>query len=655
MTVVHDIGFYIETDRQEILEKVSNTPSLSVEDILSVPDVYVRYFLLANLSIPASEGSSRLMKDLRAFFNEFTQSERIVEVDFSRKMSEFVRQSIVPIGMEDFIGCISELEPSCIDLEHYRRYFGYSQTYSLYRSMIKRIFSCSFSYREIGLVMLLLDNEAMCFKRLLPIFARLTTYVTHSVLDKNIVACCIALRSVLTYIPGTMNGKDEYVLSLISYLTGIVSRHTSFVFINEGDADEIILTIDLLTRFCFTIDVSMTSEGMLKEAIFHLEFLSSGRMVLYEEIFAMVCVLETIPSMCRLLGDSVNNDFSAAYSLVQKLVLPRADHVGLDEWSHVYSRFLVAKYRCLESLRPWKTAFDRIAFYNDIESTKHPSKMLRALEGLKEDVSWSDMIVFACHPGSQEEWLQFIFDGFFVKGPEHLVYIELFVESVGSRPDLLLYSGYLLLKHFEDIEAEKKWDILVDLFLRNIRSLDQRAVRLRCIISDYIGALEPGGQRSTFLNILVRRLARDFVCFNPSIIALLHRLLRSGWEISQETSTTIYLYLRRCAASEWKEGEASDDMEAMYVCVASRAVILSGATVDFRESDSNLERYYGLVISSLSWIKGRLPEEHVRRIKEVMLYFLFEADRRQVYELGRLMKGEHSRFADKFDELYGDQ
>ncbi|AFN83744.1 hypothetical protein EROM_091280 [Encephalitozoon romaleae SJ-2008] len=592
------------------------------------------------------------MKDLRAFFTEFVEAEKVVEVDFNQKMIELIRKTIVPVEMEDFISSASELELSDGDLEYYRGYFGYSQTYSLYKSMIRRIFSCGFSYKEIGLVIALLDNEAMCFKRLLPIFTRLTTYVKHNILDKNIVACCIALRSVLTYIPSTMNGKDEYILSLISYLTGIVSRHTSFVFINEKDADEIISTIDLLTRFCFAVDVSRISSGILKEIIFHLETLSNGKMALYEEIFAIICILETIPSVCRLVVGFTEIDFSSAYSLVQRLVLSRADHGGSDEWNGIHDRFLVAKYRSLEALHPWKAEFDRIMFYNDVESAKHPSKVLRSLKSLKKDVSWSDMIVFACHPGQQEEWLQFMFDDFFVRSPDHLVYIELFVGSIGDRADLLLYSGYLLLRSFEHIEAEKKWSVLVDLFLRNIQSQDQRAVRLRCIISDYICCSKSLEQRSIFLKAFIERLQKDFVCFNSSVIELLDMLLKGHQELPLETSNMIWLYLEGCIVKERRKERMEKELETMYVCVASRAMILSGSTIDFRESSTHPERYYELITSCLSWIKGKFPEEYIQRIKETMLYFLFDASREEVCELGLLMKGERSRFADKFEELY---
>lgn len=653
MAIVHDIDFYIRTERGKVLEIASDTQPLTVADILPVPDAYVKYFLLLNLPLQASEADSATTAELRAFFREFARLEKVVEVNFDQEMARFVRRAIIPVGMEDFVGCISELDPSFIDLAHYRGYFGYSQTYSLYKSMIKRIFGRGFSHREIGLVMLLLDNETMCFKRLLPIFTRLTAYVTHNILDKNIVACCIALRATLTYIPGTMRGKDQYVVSLISYLTGVVSRHTSFVFINESDAEEIISTIDLLTRFPFETDVSRVSSGMLKEIVFRLESLAGGRMALYEEAFAGMCILETIPSICHLIGGCVDNNLSGAYSLIQKLALPQADHVPTDDWNGVGTRFLVAKYRSLEALYEWRADFDRVVFYRDIGCAVHPSRVLRVLGNLKRDVSWSDMIVFACHPGSQEEWLSFLFDGLFMGAPEHLVYIELFIESIRDRPDLLLYSGYLLLKSFEEIGAEKKWHILVDLFLRDIQSSDQRIVRLRCIVSEYVCRLEPGDRRSAFLQAFVERASKDFVLFNRRIIALLHALLEGGGEMPLETSRAIFLYLRQCAVSEWGKKETSRDLETMYVCAASKAIVQSGMEVDFDGQDTHLEKYYGLLTFCIARLEGGLFEEYVKTVKEKMLYFLFDADRDQVLELGRLMKKERSRFVDKFRDLYG--
>lgn len=660
MTVNHDIDFYIRTDRHAVIETTAATPSLSLTDLLLIPDIYVKYFLLTNLDFPAIEGSREILGQLKGFFRDFIRSNPIIKVDFSEKMSELIRKKITLITMEDFVACISELDFSSIDLEYYRKFFGYSQIYSLYKSMIRRVFGCNLGHREVGLVILLLDNETLCFKKLLPIFSRLTTYVKSNIIDKNIVACCIVLRSTLIYMPNVMNGKDEYIVSLISYFSGITSQRSSFAFINEKDADEILSTLEALTHYNFIVDVGRVSMGILKETVFNLEILIRSRTSIYEEVFSLICMLEVASLVYELLKKfgNLEQDFSEAYAMIQGACVPEMDYIGEEEWIHINDKFLVAKYRSLNSLyTEGRGLFDRVTFYNDVSSARHPSGILEVIGNLKSEILWSDIIVLACSSKNQGEYLRFVFDDYFLAKTEHLVYIGLFIDAISDDPELLLYSGYLLLKSATSLEVERGWEILADLYIKNIQSEDQRLIRLRCIISDYINSLESLEHRSMFLKKLIDKLRDNFVFFNPSVISFLHLTLRKNGSISPEMSEAICSYLIECLSSEFRNGDESSnffDLETVYVSVAAEALILSGDQAPCVQEKPPEGVYYGLIISCLAWIKGELSQEYFLTVKDRMFEFLFEAKKSQIDELGLLIKKKPSRFVVKFEELYQD-
>lgn len=659
MSVRHDVEFYIRTDRSRVVEAAAETSLPSLVEILDVPDVYVRYFLLTNVDVPVVEDDGEVLRKLKGFFHEFLCSDPVAEVDFSRNMLGLVARKVRITSMEEFICCISELDFSSVDLEYYRKFFGYSQIYSLYKSMIKRVFSCRFNHREIGLVMLLLDNETLCFRKLLPIFSRLTKYVKDNIIDKNIVACCIVLRSVLTYIPGTMCGKDEYVMSLLSYLVGIVSQHVSFVFINEKDADEIISTIEVLTGYGFDTDVGKVALGAFIETMFNLETLLQSRTAIYEEIFAVVCMLEVVPVVYRLFRrfSSMEYDFSNAYNTIQEAGICRMSHVGEGEWSHISDKFLVAKFKSLDELhREGGGLFNRVTFYNEISKAKHPSRILRVVDNMKDDVSWGDIIVLACSPHGQEEYLRFLFDDFFMHKAEHLAYVALFIDSIGDRPDLLLYSGYLLLRSPESPGVEKRWELLADLYVRHVGSGDQRLIRLGCIISDHVCGMESSEQRCLFMKILVGKLNDRFTSFDSGVISFLHLYLMDGTRQSPGTSQLIASYLTRCVASEAVEDSSRKfhELEAVYVSVAARALILSEGHVPPSHPGMLLDTYYDLLACCVAWREGRLSQEYFDTVRNKMFDFLFDAEKRQTYELGLLVRGKASRFTSKFNELYRD-
>ncbi|KHN69050.1 hypothetical protein M896_100340 [Ordospora colligata OC4] len=654
MTVRHDMDFYTHNSVKSIIDTALHTSSPSVTDILSIHDVYIKYFLLTNIPLEPVQGSKEILDQLKSFFKQYNRSQTIFHIEFSIAMADFVKRSIIPGDIEDFVCCMSELNLSSIDLEYYRKHFGYSQTYNLYKSIIKRIFSCRFSHKEIGLTMLLLDNQSMCFKRLLPIFKRLTVYATDNIIDKNLVACCIALKAVIVYIPQSVSQKHTYIISLLTYLSGIVTNCMSFAFINEHDADEVLSTIHLLAGLDMDKESKLVLKGMLKTIVFGLNVFATKMPNTYEEVFAAICALEILPAIHHAIGQTA--EFSYAYPILHDISVPQMNYLAMHELSHIKDRFLCAKYKSMQTLYACKTIgddfeLDRVVFYNDIVNARHPSKIFEVLGHLKAQMHWDDLIVFACHPGNQHECLPLVFDNTFFANVEHISYISLFIGSIKAFPELLLASGYLFMKSFEQIHTERKWSVLRDLFLMDTKSNDQRLVRLRCMISDYVCAECNEGMR-LFVEFLMMKLNDGFVCFDPSILSFLHVILMKDAQISDELLRMIGVYLIGCVVAEQGVHKNFHELEAVYVSLALRAMIL-GKCGTFEELSAYIEnKYYTLLLSAIYKHKETVPEKHIDEMKNGILEFVFEANDEQRAELKVALRGTESRFLSKYNEIY---
>jgi hypothetical protein len=561
-----DIEYYIHTGRGRVVDTWSG--SLSIEEILDIEDVYIKYFLLTHLRLCLAEADTELAHRLRLFLRELRLARKIVKADFDVRMLGLIRENISFRRVDGCIGCLSELEIGAIDLEHYRKYFGYAEIYKHYRHVAKTIFSCRYSWKEIGITMLLLNNEGLCFRRLLPLFSRLTMYVKKDILDRNIVACCIALRAALAFLPGRFLGRDEYIASLISYLSMLLSNHTTFAFINEKDADTIIGTIEALSKFGFAMSIEKICIGIFRRLLFNIENIVRSSSTVYEEIFAVICSLEILCHIHRLIMRTreVPYEFSKVFYELQEFNISKMEHISLKEWSHIEERYLAAKYRLLDAIYGTEdVSLDRIIVYNDISRIRHPSAILCAIDRMKGEMLWSDLIVAACSGGKQEEYILFLFDDFFMEQIEHLTYIELYIDAAGNSPDLLLYSGYLLTRAARLPDVRKRWEILASLYFKDINSLDQRLVRLREIIAHYVAELESSGPKSMFLEIVLDRLAERQPEYNPSAVFLLDAMCQSFSELLPETAHRSKAYLRRCFVAELEKKRRQKVLELIPV------------------------------------------------------------------------------------------
>jgi hypothetical protein len=709
-----DLEYYINTGKEEVINALDGT--LSIEEILDVEDVYIKHFLLTHLELDPIEADVETTRKLRSFLHELGTARRIIEPGPDPRMLKFIREKISFRSTDGCIGCLSEFSIEDIDMEHYRRYFGYAEIYKHYKTVVKTVFSCRYNWREIGIVIVLLNNEALCFKRLLPLFTRLTTYVKEDILDRNIVACCIALKASLLFLPGKFSGRDEYIISLTSYLSMLLSNHTTFAFINERDADVIIDAIETLTRFPFRMSVEGICVGIFRRMLFNVENIIRSSSTVYEEVFAVVCSLEVLTHIHRLivLTREIPYEFSNVFYELQEFNISEMNQLSPREQNHISERYLAAKYRLLDAIYgSADVSLDRIVVYNDMDRIRHQSVVLGVISEMKREILWSDLIVAACSEGRREEYILFLFDDFFLEQAEHLTYVELYVDAIGDDPDLLLYSGYLLTRAADPPNTRKRWEILVKLYFRDIESLDQRLVRLRELIACHIAGLESSESRRMFIEAVLDRSEEERAGYDPSVIFILNQICRKFDKLPPEVVLRKKRYLRRCFAAEVKRergtktseagrepspmyasqadlprkkgtkrtsisdlerrmgkmsmgrrreeherrGPFGPDIGAVYVCVAARSLILSGTEVVFEDGTQD-EMYFEFLVACVSHRRGRYAPGYYERIRERMFKFLFRAERLQIEELGTLLDEEpyrdrESKYLSTYGELYG--
>lgn len=101
-------------------------------------------------------------------------------------------------------------------MEYYRNYFGYAKIYECLRDVIEDIFGIKIEYRHISLLIKLINNRSLIFKKLSSVIIKIKVYLKENIVEKNVINCCILLQAMVENYPELF--QDELIMSLLAYL-----------------------------------------------------------------------------------------------------------------------------------------------------------------------------------------------------------------------------------------------------------------------------------------------------------------------------------------------------------------------------------------------------------------------------------------------------
>lgn len=580
--------------------KLKEIKCKKIKALLRNKDPYVKYHLLVNIKaerIDLDEDDvnelSRILETINSM--QLTPSLSVRDRILDLCLNKFKIQSI-----KGHIKILSIFDLDDDQIDKLRKYFGYDMIYKAFKDIIRDIYIIDYTVREIGLAMRLLNNEKLCYSQTLDTFSRLSEYLTKEIFDRNLISCCVVLTAIIVYSPNMVADKQDFLNGMIAYLLSIFFERSNFVFYNQRDTDILLNTIEALCKTACVQNSSYKLKiGFVRKCVFNIMLYMESSSSIYEEIMSFIATLRSLGYFIDLCYETVsdkdtqagrfkvvvlgNDDQSKTkdkanekvvtsesvgfidtiltlipHSLIEDLMkyrLPDNICLGYDDNEIAKRRFISAKYFSLDNIAKIKNVnINRVDFYNDVYAQSHPIYIFSNLNRLRNQISWSDLIILATHSEKKAEYIHLLLDGFYTKNIEHLSYIFLFVFSLKDDFDSLL----LLTKNLTEVKVfdkiEKYWEILIYIYhtYRNVD--DNRVKKTRLFIIKKM--IETKEMLLKSLEILINDLQKEEIEINNNIYPLLYYLIFNLKKIDKNLFSRIYKFIIKNIKIGGCEGES---------------------------------------------------------------------------------------------------
>lgn len=648
-----------------------------IAECLEEKDVCVAYFKLKRIQFPGYfELTTARLSALNSFIKNYVEKVCLLPTDFDKFMGELLMK-IRPESITEHIRCIAHFDD--IDLDYYRKYFGYSKIYECFTESVSDLYSKAPSAKHLKCLIRLLQNDKLVYKNLQPVIARISKYVEEDLVDSNIGVCCSVLDAIVD--TGAVHFSDVIILSLISYLTKILHTPQNFMFLSRGSTDTIVSTIRTLSKAGIT-DASLkrNSFGLLRECLGKVE--EYRQSTIYEEVLVLVCMMEVSRSLFKIAWELGNRNFpfikadSLNFLVYQEATKKTVDiensgeleqnvektvinvqsdkegiRVDIQDFSEYMSstdgrdtgrihrekaqllqlqtRFLEAKYQFIDSLCGKHELFDRTTFYSDLSHIPDPLKLFLSIDNLKPAINWSDMIVCACNSSSRASYIPLLFDEAYIHQKTHRQYVELYLDSIGDDPILLLY--------FAKAAALSDYAPIVSyLFLKRNSSSTATDRRAQAIILEHINQHpEDGAESSEKLESLAIEILNSLndVILNKKM-ALLFMVLASK-RLSLKTQLFLYTQIKKTMKNGVED--AGGRLEQTAVCIC--ALIINRLEYTIFSAQTDYSHSYDVYIALLNY-RMNFPsdEQYGDQIKAKSFEILLEMSQEELREINAVYR-----------------
>lgn len=498
---------------------------------LKYTDPCLTLFHLKNISLDSSVLFDEEMMDrLLSFIKTFISCDFPIKTDFGEFMNSFMKR-IKTESQETHIRCLSliYINGMIIDrdnhLQYYRSLFSYSKIYSIFKEQMKNIFVEGLEPEFLEYLILLLNNNKLVYKHILPVIQKISTFVDQNIVDKSIVNCCILLKSITRIYPENLN--PTFIASILTYLIDLLLDSQNFVFISLPGSKIILDTIRVQSEMILQskdveIDLKKISLGLMRKLVEAIKKYKHS--TVYEEIMVVVSATGCLECILKLFIKFENRNIDFIDSdLLSFTVFERAKKIknGTDELKFVNTpsinkensfeedtvrldferpfknhynahhqvirdEFIINKYRFLDLF--WSVTnniderFKRIEFYNDLTKIEQSYRLFPIIKNIKYGLDWSDLIVFACNAPNKENYIPLIFDRYFLEKQNHQVFLEIFLKNLCDSPNNLVY----FTKYCIDM---RMMDLLAKLYLVDLNNDENPCKKKREMIIRFIASL----------------------------------------------------------------------------------------------------------------------------------------------------------------------
>ncbi|TBT99943.1 hypothetical protein CWI36_1795p0010 [Hamiltosporidium magnivora] len=669
--IFNDINKYKEAINVEIKE-ISMKDESTIRDyymnILESEDIYyIFYVLKISFLIKVKFVNRNILEKLNELLQMVSMTRNVIEIEYKKICLEFIKNHIINNDNIDIIiTVLGHLDLNDHEIMYFRKFFGYSKIYNYYKNVNKMIFEKYFTTEELIVLIRLLDNHELCFVQLLPAITRINEYVTDSVVEKNIVSCCIILNSVILGSPKSFKDKDDYVISTISFLTNIFYDSKNFTFINLEDAKIILLTINNLTNSIKNNSrISNLSFGIYNESLEIYEQMTKGHTTVLEEYIVIGCLIKLIGIFYMVSYDigCRMHDTDYLFNLIQDSDIEKPQYINDTEWKNIYDFFLSHKYETLDLIYPstLEVIFKSDVLYLHLIKCSTPYDALLPLKNMLKEVDWSLLIALACSD-KRSEYIRFLFNPVFFKNnaTEHYEYIHIFIEAAfkNNDYDILLILTHILVENHKDlIKNEDFLSLYVNLFLSNFSHSVNFTISYRRekLLNFFCENVTDKNTNNLILAILDFLTKHKITTPTKYVFTLIFLYSSRTNDISNETVIKLKDYTFKCIqfhstilTSEFdKYNEElyfniiSNPHIKLYIVMLSLYMVNFNMKIDFTDEDlisCDHILYIKLIISLICYKRGQFDESYLEDIRKVLLKFIINSRNSHVSTLGMLIK-----------------
>lgn len=647
MNNIYTRDFFITKDYKSLIDQqislISFDNPVEVKkimcEILSIDDIFISLYLLQKVE-PKCEYVDDPLLVLLENITHVYQATKYSCLDLNELMNRLLFESLTAsVSIEVFVKCGSKVKFHEDNIQYFRKYFGYSQIFKYFKSVIETIYVKSIGHREIHFLLILLDNFDLVLGLFNPVFERTTLYVKEDIIDINIVQSVEVIKGVCLFDLAVFKDFPDYLPSLTSFIIKIFYDSENFKFISLVDADLMLVGIEIfLSGALSNPKMKNISTGVFQEAYDNLKELNIRKTTVFEEYISLVCLIDIVYMYFKFSYEQGSRmfDFTEIFNLIKdiKIVFPSA--VDKLNRKAVMRRFLERKYKLLDAIAPLidnPTDISEI-LNNDLKNKGLCFHILNNLNNILDHINWTDIISCACVNENTEDFIEFIFHEKFInsRDHDHCEFISNYIESLAkhNNQDLLLLAAKLFsTRYSETLLTPKQIHTLFELYLYNIETtIDCRVRRRREIVISFIYYRVDKNSSEMLLTEFLSKVFRIGYLFpNVNILLPLLVLAKKNETIGEESVNDICKYILETVTKQYARTPIMDNEVITYLAVLVEILCFHSKEMYFTDEDYKItpQTYFKLLLGTLCCIFEITCEYYFDKIKEYLLNYLLTA------------------------------
>lgn len=504
-----------------------NIKNISI--IFTFKNYYLQYYLFIN----------NVNKEFNITNFEISNIIKMIEVikkhnffNIEKNIIKFVKTNIK--NFKDVAGVFDILSACNIkdnkDLDFFRKYFGYNLIYKNYKQLLKL-----HSLNNLPLILKLIQNNKICYNKILEIYKKLNFYLKNKVLDNGFIFCCSFFYCLLDYHVEILDDTyKEFLSGFCVYLFEIIINYKSYEIFNLEDIQVLVNLINILYElsnekfkhgfYIKTIEKIIEFSTDIYEDQIKFTFLLQ---ILYVELKQKIHYIDTLKQI---------------YDKLKFMTLSSCS-ISFTEHNFICKKFLHYKYKVLDRLNSvLHMQYDKIALYNDLFNNDRFNYIILQSISASVDFIIDNLIILIYNSEYKIQFIDFIFKY------GNISYMYLYLISIKEDYKVVL----LFIKKYTSFNNNQNF---VE-FNMNINkcSIEKYTELLSLIYFKYISIDNLNVNKSriylikkiiTFkkiINLIIKEI-KKILGYNDNVILLLYFVINSEIEINQEEIIFLYRYL----------------------------------------------------------------------------------------------------------------